>query len=270
MANILIFSCNRASQLELFIRSMKFFFKEFSTEKINILYTYSNDNYKLGYDKLISIHNDKNINYIKETNFKKDLLNNLNKTTRYTTFFVDDNVFKEEFSFNDKEYKYFDNNKNEILCLSLRLHPNLTYCYPARINQIKPNILNSSFNVIDYIKEIRNGDFGYPFSLDGHIFLTRDILEYLERLDYNNPNSLESQLAINGRSKKTKMIFYDKSRIFNIPINKVQTFNNNIFGNVSAEYLNEKFLNNEFISLEELKHFENISAHQEVKINFIK
>ena len=75
MLNIIVFSKNRSCQLELFLRSMKLYFKEFNEHKINILYTYSNDKFKEGYDKVISIHNDKNINYIKETQpFKNHIL----------------------------------------------------------------------------------------------------------------------------------------------------------------------------------------------------
>ena len=62
--NIIGFSKDRPAQLELFIRSMKFYFREFYEYKINILYTYSDDRFKEGYDKLFKIHADSNINYI--------------------------------------------------------------------------------------------------------------------------------------------------------------------------------------------------------------
>ena len=65
------------------------------THKINILYTYSDNKYKEGYDKLFSIHNDSNINYIKESqNFKNSLLLLLDLNNLHTVFFVDDVVFK--------------------------------------------------------------------------------------------------------------------------------------------------------------------------------
>ena len=65
--NIIIFSKDRACQLDLFLRSLKKYFKEFEELNFNILYTYSNDKFKIGYDKLFTIHNDSNLNYIKET-----------------------------------------------------------------------------------------------------------------------------------------------------------------------------------------------------------
>ena len=95
--NIIVFSKDRACQLELFLRSMKFYFKEFDQHIINVLYTYSNDKFKSGYDKLFTIHNDSNINYIKETqNFKNHILFLLDQDKAYTIFFVDDIVFKND------------------------------------------------------------------------------------------------------------------------------------------------------------------------------
>ena len=59
--NVIIFSKNRAAQLELFIRSMKKFFKDFSSNEIKILYKTSNSFFEEGYEKLKKIHSDDNI-----------------------------------------------------------------------------------------------------------------------------------------------------------------------------------------------------------------
>jgi hypothetical protein len=67
---------------------------------------------------------------------------------------------------------------------------------------------------------------------------------------------------------KPYMIFYDKSPVMNIPANKVQTFNNNVFGDISAEFLNEKFLSNQKISMYNIQGIPNISCHQEIKFAF--
>ena len=75
--NIIVFSKDRAMQLELFIRSFNKYVKDFDKYIINIIYTYSNDNFKLGYDKLIGM-NYPNVNYIKETNFRSDLIRMIN------------------------------------------------------------------------------------------------------------------------------------------------------------------------------------------------
>jgi hypothetical protein len=263
--NIIVFSKDRACQLELFLRSMKFYFEEFDQHIINVLYTYSNDKFKSGYDKLFTIHNDSNINYIKETqNFKNHILFLLDQDKAYTIFFVDDIVFKNTFTLDCKQFEMFATN-NQILTLSLRLHPHLTYCYAACRNMNPPKFdSNLVFNW--YGSE---GDYGYPMSLDGHFFRTNDIRTLTSMISFNNPNSYESVLACYPLNK-LKMICFEDSIIINNPINKVQNFNNNVHGDISAEYLNDMFLDGNIINFEDFKEIKNISCHQETKINFIK
>jgi hypothetical protein len=266
MLNIIVFSRDRACQLELFLRSMKFYFKEFNDYKINILYTYSNDKFKEGYEKLFKIHNDKNINYIKEVkNFKDHVLLLLDLSNPYTIFFVDDIVFKNEFSITSKQFKLFTLN-DEILTLSLRLHPYLTYCYPANIRMKSPNF-DSNFLFKWYGEPF--GDYGYPMSLDGHFFRTLEIQMLSKMLNYNNPNSYESVLA-GSPLNRPKMICFEESIIVNNPMNKVQKFNNNVHGKITADYLNENFLDDYVIDLENFKGLKNISCHQEIEIRLEK
>jgi hypothetical protein len=66
-----------------------------------------------------------------------------------------------------------------------------------------------------------------------------------------------------------KMICYDKSIIMNLPLNRVQDFNNNIHGDISEDYLNEQFLDGKRIDLEPIIGLENVSCHQEIPINLI-
>ena len=240
------------------------FRSEFYDYKINVLYTYSDDKFKEGYEKLFIIHNDKNINYVKETTpFKNHVLLLLNPDNPYSIFFVDDIVFKNEFTINCKQFKLFTMN-SEILALSLRLHPYLTYCYAARIRQRIPKF-DSNLMFKWYGEQ---GDYGYPMSLDGHFFRTNEIIALSRALTYNNPNSYEAILA-RYPLNRLKMICFEDSIIVNNPVNKVQNYNNNVHGNVTAEFLNEKFLNENIIDFEDFKGVKNSSCHQEIEINFI-
>jgi len=163
-----------------------------------------------------------------------------------------------------KQFKLFTMDDN-ILTLSLRLHPNLTYCYPAKVRMVAPNF---DSNLL-FKWQGQTGDYGYPMSLDGHFFRTKEILALSKVLSFNGPNSYEGLLA-GYPLNRLKMICFEESVIMNNPINKVQNFNNNIFGTVSAEYINERFLNDEIIDMEDFKSMKNYSCHQEVGINFIK
>lgn len=261
--NVILFSKDRAMQLELFIRSFNKYVKNFDKYIIKVLYTYSNEEFRKGYDKLINM-NYLNVKYFKETNFKNDLINLFNSNEKYSVFFVDDIVFKNPIDFNDEQMELFENNK-DILCRSLRLQPNLTYCYPMGIIMKNPNFLEN--NIFDWKNQ--DGDYGYPMSVDGHIFRTNEILSYVINLNYTNPNSFEGNMSIRPLNL-SKMICYDKSIIVNNPCNKVQNNNPNLHGNISINELNNKFLEGYIICMENFDNIENISCHQEIKINLIK
>lgn len=266
--NIIIFSKDRAAQLDLFLRSMKKYFKKFWDYQINILHTYSSDSYKEGYERLFGLHPDSNINFVKENDFKKDLLSLIDEKDEVSIFFVDDIVWKNPFSISSDAYQYFLENK-EVLTLSLRLHMNLTYCYPARLN-MKPPSNKYQDGYFSFLWRGQMGDYGYPMSLDGHFFKTKDILPLFTGLVYNNPNSLESILSIYPIPNKPKMLCLPESVIMNIPANRVQTFNQNIHGKIPAEFLNTKFLEGYFIDIKPFEGFKNISCHQEMTMSLMK
>lgn len=253
--NIIVYSKDRASQLERFIRTMKHYFVQWDDNKINVIYDYSNKDYSNAYDIVMKEYND--VNFIKQKNFKTDTLRLINGDDKYTVFFVDDITFKNEFDLTNEEIKIFSEDKN-ILCYSLRLHPNLNFCYA--INRKMPKLKSNIWNWRGQI-----GDFGYPMSLDGHIFRTNEILNLLIKLDYNNPNELESKLA-GVPINKTKMICSNKSSIVNIPYNRVQHQFKNRHGKVTAKYLNDKFLDGYRISNENIDGVDNISCHQEFEL----
>lgn len=265
MINIIVFSKDRACQLELFLRSIKQYFLEFNEYKINILYTFSDSKYEEGYKKVMNIHDDKNIVYIKEyQDFKRHILLLLDPNNPYTVFFVDDIVFKNQFTLKSKQFKLFELN-DEILTLSLRLNNYLTYCYAARVRMEPPQFENNN----SYRWYGQQGDYGYPMSLDGHFFRTNDILFITRMIQFKNPNSYESILA-GYPLNRPKIICFEDSIIINNPINKVQDFNNNHHGNILAEFLNDKFLEGKIIDLEDFKGIKNTSVHQEIDVNFIE
>ncbi len=264
MINIIVFSKDRALQLELLARSFNKYVKNFNEYVITVLYTYSNDAFKKGYNKLINMGH-ANLNFVKEINFKSDLIRLVDRQTNYTVFFVDDLVFKNNFDFYDNQMDMFKND-NEILCRSLRVHPNLTYCYPMQLKINKyPNFLEN--NIFYWSGE--QTPYGYPMSIDGHIFRTKELLPLVKELDYSNPNSFEGIMHTNSIDLP-KMICYDKSIIINNPCNIVQTNNPNIHGNVEVNDLNSKFLAGYIINLDNFDGIENTSCHQEIEIVFEK
>lgn len=226
MINIIIFSKNRSCQLNLLLDSLKIF-----TDIKNpfVLYTTTHAGFEAGYKKI------KGCQLIKQLNFKEDLTTLINKNKPYTMFLVDDDVFNRYFHIQEELKKFTD----DMLCISPRLGKNIRYCYSADQPMTVPEIDEDGKFEWNKIKD--NYDWQYPMSLDGNIFKTDDILPLLYGLNYRSPNTLEGQLAGNPINKKY-VICYEQSKLVNVAVNRVQNDCNNRYGNISAEVMNEKFL----------------------------
>lgn len=259
--NVIIFSKDRACQLELLLRSFAKYVESPHLYTINVLYTYSNGEFRKGYDKLMKA-TPPNVKFKKEQNFKQNLLS-IFGDGKYTIFLVDDMVFKNPVNFYDKQMDIF-NEDHMILCRSLRLQKGLTYCYPSGEPMFDPPFGEN--NVYEWYGQ--SGDYGYPLSVDGHIFRSEDIYPFVKNCEYKNPNSMEGAWQ-HQYTNRTKMICYDKSVVVNNPVNKVQTVNGNKHGEVPAEFLNDEYLQGKTIDLTAFDGIENKSCHQEIEINLL-
>ena len=266
MMNIIVFSKDRACQLELFLRSMRHFFVQFNNFTINVLYTYSDEEYRAGYEMLISdLRTPGNVFYVKHGSFKGCLMDLTYESNPYTVFFVDDMVWKGDFSLEEQAFLNFAND-SQVLCLSLRLMQGLKYCYPLFANNDIPEIDRDN----KWEWQGLNGDYGYPMSLDGHIFRTKDIIPLLRDCRYEDPNQLEAQMALHALSLnyRPKMICCDVSPVMNLPLNCVQTSWENRHGLFSARNMNMKFLLGNRISTENIYGKENRACHQLIDIRW--
>lgn len=264
--NLIIFSKNRACQLELLLNSIN----ENSNnvfDQIIVLYRFDNDEYKNGYDKLILNHN--NIVFVNENNFYYDLLNLISDDYDFTTFLVDDAVlFKPIPLFKNQILELID---DDTICFSLRLGFNCVYSHPANITyKLGKHQISNDIISFDYTEQ-EVGDFKYPLSTDGHIFKTKTIKSLLLQIPFNNPNSLEAslQVFINRIPKKIHCFF--ESKIVSIPANLVNTTFINRHGLehfMSEKDLNDKFILGESIDLSNLN-FEDVNGpHKEIKYIF--
>lgn len=243
MLNIIIFSKDRAAQLDLLIRSMERYFSDFSNYPVTVLYTASSDFFSQGYVEFQQRH--PYIKLTREKNFKQDLCGVFDCSFSYTVFGVDDDVFLNTFSVQDKEMQLFAENI-DISCLSLRLHDKVTYCYTENRPVRRPKI--SAYNT--WLWRGQQGDWGYPMAIDFTVFRSEDLIESISNLSYSNPNTFEGSLANRCPVKGSLMLCYDEPRIVGIPINKVQTANGNRCGKISAESLNDRYLKGEQICLD--------------------
>lgn len=218
-----IFSKNRACQLELLLRS-------FNMPAV-VIYTYDPD-FKRGYEKLINMY--PSVKFIRQTNLKEQILENLGN---YTMFEVDDAVMIRHFSENCPELKEFKRNP-DIICLSLRMSPSYSGAPAFKNNTWAWRGLRHSW--------------GYPMSVSSHIFRLDDILPTISKSEMEIPNDLEVALRRNPPDRHL-MLCFTKPKMITNEANNVQTkYPTPNFG-VSLWELEGRFLKGERLSLEYIK-----------------
>jgi len=223
----IIFSKNRACQLETCIRS--------DNQLSTVIYTHD-DEFESGYVKLRTMY--PHIEFIREYNdFKQLVIENLGE---YTMFLCDDDIrllpFDEEVQ---EKFNIFEEFKNSILCLSLRLAPFM--------------INSPEFLIHDYMWEWKGKyrSWGYPMSVTSTIFRKTDILPIIINKEFCNPVELEVVLR-NNIPDKPYMICCSKPYFINNLANHI------IEGHYrtarqSPESLEEQFLLGKRINIEDLR-----------------
>ncbi len=285
---LIIFSKNRANQLQCLLSSLEKNSTIFND--IYILYKFTNDEYKEGYDKLkndvyTNISKNKSIYFYEENEegFKSNL-NELLELNRekydHICFMVDDQILYQKLYYEDKICGPIT---DDVFCFSLRLGENVTYRHLTdsyfkvknyqKIIDLDDDISDYTFIKWNWREQEIQSDFGYPLSVDGHIFRYEDIEKLIKPLNYHNPNTLEASLQLQLNFPKNYMISYGHSKMVNLPINRVNDVFNNRFGtkvNISEKELNDKFLNGEIIDYEKLDYKNINSCHVEIPLVFKK
>lgn len=270
-AACLVFSKDRVMQLNAFLTSL--YSKISSPLTTHVLYVTSSAEHQQSYEELDRLFHDFPIHFHRQKNsasFKSDLLALLTDfSDSKIVFFVDDIVVTENINLDD--LLKFD---TDLFVPSLRLGLNLKENYTTCSPQPLPDFHDEGLSDVDkIIWHWQKGvlDWGYPLSVDGHIFLRQEMLSMLKLIDFSAPNSMEDSLqCFKPLFAKRYGVAYKKSKIMNLPCNKVQTENQNLSGSIHQDELLQKWNDGYVINLAKFDCFENTSAHQETDIQFIK
>ena len=255
MINLIIFSKNRAMQLDGLLRSIEQNCDIF--DRINILYKATTPDHKKAYNILANKHG--SCFFIKEENFKKDteslICYNGFFSYNHTCFLVDDCIAHRKIKEIEKLY-LFKTLKFKDIIFSLRL---------GLDQKNAPRIMIQ----FDWSQE--KGDWNYPLSVDGHIFRTAYIDSLIKRIYFINPNKLEAGLQKFKEDAPPFMACFNESMVVSIPVNKVSDTSGCSSGDkysYSVEYLNKLFLEGKRLDYENMD-FSNIrGCHQEIKFEF--
>jgi hypothetical protein len=270
-AECIIFSMDRAIQLHALLSS--YFEKVSTTVPVHVLYRISSDAHQESYDNLFSQFNNSQIFAIQQkdkNSFKNQLIAILESIKSEKVFFlVDDIIFIEDTDIFD-----FAKHDSRTTIASLRMGANLKRAYTTQKNQKLPRFIRGAISdkgKLCWTWESGELDWAYPLSVDGNLFLTQEIIVLANNTDFNSPNTFEGNLQrYIDHFKHRYGVCYKKSKIVNIPMNKVQDDYKNIHGTVHQDYLLNQWNRGMQIDYCALYGFVNESAHQEIEISFIK
>lgn len=267
-ANIVIYSYNRAMQLDALLRSLENNVKPLQHCNVSVVWKADEGGFVEGYEKVKTRFPSIKMVQEKPGEFKQQTLECIDENKTYTLFLVDDIIFKKPVHFgSNKLFGELDNRR--YLCVSLRLDRNIRQCYATNSPQKVP----ISVPVWDWKRS--EGDWGYPMSLDGNVYITNYIRKIVRSLEFGNPNQLEAKLDGFARANATfvpdtMLCYEDGSRLLNVPANRVQsTFQNRFEDSHDPKTLNDLYMSGKVIDISSVSEIKNTSCHWPLEYEFI-
>ena len=250
----IVFSFDRALQLDNYIRSFKKFCGYDLDIDFYVLYKNSSILHRTSYEKLKK--SNKDIYFVEEKIFKRDINNILKnyKSNEILSFGVDDIEFIRNFSLKEvyKSLNYFSKNKKKVI-FSLRHGTNLKKSVQCNLDTMKlPKNLSKGGKYIYWDFNSSEGDWGYPLAVDCHFYPIDYLKTFIKFAYFKSPNSLEASLQILKKEFNNSIgISYSKSICFNNPNNRVQNEFFNYSLNSNTDSLAKKYLEGFFIKQKE-------------------
>ena len=258
----MVFSRNRALQLHALLESIHLYLDS-EDVNVSVLHRYDDD-HQAGLNELRDLF--PSIVFIKETDFKKHVTDFLSSGSDLCAFLTDDIVFKDDVDISQIS-GIMTNNEN-VLTFSLRLGLHIRDCYALSSEQPVPmgNVYPPNLFVWDW----RNAkmDWGYPLSVDGHVFRRKQALAWFATLEYSHPNSFEEVMQVRRQLPDIPLlaVSFVTSRLVNLPINRVQDTHTNRCGDISSDTLLAVWNEGKKIDISKFHQLLNTGVHQELEI----
>lgn len=272
-AECVVFSMDRALQLHALIST--YFEKVKNPVPMHILWRASSKEHKYAYNEVFNLFSKRNIYPIfqkSRKSFKSQLMSILAKIkAEYIFFLVDDIIF-----INDVDMLDFLQIDASKMVGSLRLGLNIKKHYTIDKKHCQPPFIknNNYSDKMMWVWEKGKYDWGFPLSLDGNVFFTKEIYLLSKYIDFYSPTTYEANLQRYVKYFVYRMgICYKESKILNIPANKVQKDWDSLHSNNTYYHQNEllKAWNKGFqVNYKVFYGFKNQSAHQIVEIKLKK
>jgi hypothetical protein len=288
----LVFSMDRAMQLDAMLRSFFQQATDVDVAQMVVLYRTSQGRHRAQYAKLANEYLGR-VQFMAETDFRSQLLGLLNDRTRsahresdvgsgnstrlsasqnHVLFLVDDALFVRPFRLGDAAGA-LDSNP-DALGFSLRLGRNTSKSYVQSRAQDLPEFDRLGGAVLKFRWTAADGDFAYPLELSSSMYRASTAAGLFQSLRFSNPNNLESQMSLQARAYAQRnpfLLCWEQSVAFSAPLNRVQTVYENRVGQedaYSVRRMSDLFDRGQRIDLGALTGFIPSACHEEVDLQF--
>ena len=283
---MIIFSKNRACQLDQLIRSLLEYLEELDLFNITVIYVADNDNFKEGYkivqqqfrfSTFIEQRSDQTIGQqiqdIMDIS-KKELI----------CMLVDDDIMIRKLSLHSPQFRTFRTDLS-ISSLSIRLSRLITYCQPLAVPERPPHI--SKNNVFHWYTtpvwrlvrdvsrklgqhELGAGDWSISMSMDGNFFRLTEFREYFRHLpEMKRFGDVEITMTRTPIPKEYGICF-DEAKLINIPFNSVREDYKYPNMEVDPQHLNELFIRGRRLDYSHLRSINSSTCHLEMVPRWIE
>jgi hypothetical protein len=158
----------------------------------------------------------------KSSNLKEEVVSSLESISDpfVCLFSEGDLVFRDIVAEADEIGKAFDDPM--VLSFSMRLGTNTTKCYFTGIdNRLYGQEIDGNVMRFDWQKHYM--DYSNPFSMNGSIFRTSELLKMVKKIQFNSSLELEDALHLFQDYPKNKMATFNNSAVITIPNTEIKS-----------------------------------------------
>jgi len=266
-----IFSKNRAMQLDATLRSLFLHGSGLTRMDVRVLYLASSPEHERQYQQLILAY--PAVTFIREVQFQKQLMTAI-QGYPLLLFLVDDAIFVRQFPFSQIAGTLRQH--PDALGFILGLGTNTSYSYTLNRVQELPAFQTVEHGFLKYRWAKAKHDFGYPLQVSASLYRADDLLPLLGSLSFANPNTLELGMARHAkqyRNSRPSLLIPPQTISFCAPMNRVQHVFPNRAGSQHAyptDKLRELFDQGYRIDVAALSGFVPNAIHQEVALRFLR
>jgi hypothetical protein len=270
---VVIFSKNRAAQLDLLLRSWSALVPEWHDFAVSVLYKSTEPEFDAGYEVVKQAY--PSVYFQPEDasrSFKGHILALIEREERELFHFLaDELVFIRGFSTTDEPFQLF-RRRRDIAAVALRMSPRITYSQPLGMATPPPPLRGHVWTWkprpiwMERVTRLvgvhsARGDWRLQLNVDGNVFRYADFRAHFRSLpEIKNLNYLETMLLTHPMPEPF-LVSYPESRLINLALNRVDSESKYPFAGYSAHDFNRRYLAGERLAYDHLLGLQHNACH---------